>query len=65
MLETTVACSGAAPNSRANNFAGGMILGIAYNFHFATTLCDFISLWHRVGGVVSSLSMEVRPKLSN
>ena len=64
-LETAIACSGAALNSRANNFAGGVILWVAYYFDAATALRNHIPLWHGVGGVIRSLGVNVRPKLAN
>ena len=36
-----------------------MILGIAHDFHPATTLRDRIPLWYGVGGVVSSFGVNV------
>jgi hypothetical protein len=42
-----------------------MVLGIAYDFDAATTLRNYIPLWHSVGGVIRSLGVNVRPKLAN
>src|SRR6202035_5415416 len=60
-----IACSGAAPNSCANNFAGGMILGIAHNFDAAADLHDRIPLRDGVDSIVRSLGVTIRTKLAD